>query len=230
MTVAAGVHVRLRASAFTAKFPARLTGVAVPARSEAARDAAGQSLMLLAALALLSPACWPAAVRAPGPAVHPVRASPARRAALGTSGAGGVVDGATRRRLGGATAALDAAAVARAVYPGLTPATGHKRSWSWKRATGRRRWRPRRWRAHRWARRSSTQKAAQLPAASVAALEAMRPLGPPALGGAQVIAVGTSAPAGYRALILHGGTSTCCRRQRSPALVQRAARRPAPRR
>jgi hypothetical protein len=102
-------------------------------------------------------------------------------------------------RLGGADPATNAAAVARAVYPGLTAAT-----------------RPqvvvvtddRRWGA---ALAASALAGAplgapllyaegdRLPQATVQALRSMRPLGSAALGGAQVLRVGTAAPLdGYR--------------------------------
>jgi hypothetical protein len=126
-----------------------------------------------------------------------------------TPTAGGAESVATKNtiRLGGADPASDAAAVARAVYSGLTPASRpqaavlvDERDW-----------------------------AASLAAASLAgaplgapllysdgealadvsrrALEAMRPVGAPALGGAQVIRIGTSAavPEGYRTRGVPGG-------------------------
>jgi hypothetical protein len=103
-------------------------------------------------------------------------------------------------RLGGADAASDAAAVAEAIYPGLTPATRpqavvlvNKRNWYGALA-------------------ASTLASAplgapllyadgdKLPEVSEQALRAMRPLGAHSLGGAQVIRVGTTAPVpdGYR--------------------------------
>jgi hypothetical protein len=110
-------------------------------------------------------------------------------------------------RLGDAEPASDAAAVARAVYPGLTPATRpqavvlvDERAWPAALA-------------------AATLAAAPLgapllyadgnalPAVSLQALEALHPTGAPALGGAQVIRVGTSAsvPGGYRTQTLAGG-------------------------
>ncbi len=113
----------------------------------------------------------------------------------------GAVSVATRNttRLGGADAAADAAAVARAVYPGLTPATRplavvlvDERDWLGALAASV---------------LSSAPAGAPilysegetLPAVSRQTLEAMHPLGAPALGGAQVIRIGTSAavPGGY---------------------------------
>ncbi len=107
----------------------------------------------------------------------------------------GAVSVATRNttRLGGDDVAADAAAVARAVYPGLTAATRplavvivNERDWLGALA-------------------SSVLAGAPagapilfsegetLPAVSLQTLEAMHPLGAPALGGAQVIRIGTAA-------------------------------------
>jgi hypothetical protein len=102
-------------------------------------------------------------------------------------------------RLGGAEAVTDAAAVARAVYPGLTAAT-----------------RPQTVvlvNEHDWAGALAASVLAStplgaailysdgntLPAVSSQTLQALHPLGASALGGAQVIRIGTSAPvpAGY---------------------------------
>lgn len=112
----------------------------------------------------------------------------------------GAVSLATRNttRLGGADAPADAAAVARAVYPGLTPAT---RPLSVVLVN-----------VHDWpaALMASVLSSAPtnapilfsegntLPAVSSQTLEAMHPLGAPALGGAQVIEIGTSAPIPHR--------------------------------
>jgi hypothetical protein len=107
----------------------------------------------------------------------------------------GAVSVATRNttRLGGADAAADAAGIARAVYPGLTPATRpqavvlvNERDWL---------------AALVASVLSSAPSGAPilysegetLPAVSRETLEAMQPLGAPTLGGAQVIEVGTSA-------------------------------------
>jgi hypothetical protein len=125
---------------------------------------------------------------------------PAPFASVGSPGRGTIAL-ATKNttRLGGADPATNAAAVARAVYPGLTAAT-----------------RPqvvvvtddRRWGA---ALAASALAGAplgapllyaegdRLPQATVQALRSMRPLGSAALGGAQVLRVGTAAPLdGYR--------------------------------
>jgi hypothetical protein len=122
--------------------------------------------------------------------------------ALAPPTAHGVVGVSTKNttRLGGADPVSDAAAVAEAVYPGLTPAT-----------------RPQvvvLVNEHNWfaALAASVLTSAplgapllyadgdKLPEASAQALRAMRPLGASSLGGAQVIRIDTSAPvpAGYR--------------------------------
>jgi hypothetical protein len=127
----------------------------------------------------------------------------ARSVRLGAApSAQGVVGIATKNttRLGGADPASDAAAVAQAVYPGLTAATRpqavvlvNERDW------------PASLTASVLA---STPLGApllfadgdELPDVTTRALEAMRPIGAAALGGAQVIRIGTSAgvPDGYR--------------------------------
>jgi hypothetical protein len=110
-------------------------------------------------------------------------------------------------RLGGADPVFDAAAVARAVYPGLTSTTRpqavvlvDERDWAAALA-------------------ASTLAGAPLgapllysdgnalPDASLHALEAMHPIGASALGGVQVIRIGTSAavPSGYRTRSLPAG-------------------------
>jgi hypothetical protein len=97
-------------------------------------------------------------------------------------------------RIGGADTAADAAAVARTVYPGLTPATRpgvvalvNDRNWA---------------AALTAAVLAGAPTGApllysdgeSLPAVSLQSLEAMHPTGASALGGAQVISIGTSAP------------------------------------
>jgi len=124
---------------------------------------------------------------------------PARK--LAPVDAQGAVSVATRNttRLGGADVAADAAAVARAVYPGLTPATRPQAVV----LVNERNWLP----ALAASVLSSAPAGAPilysegetLPAVSRQTLEAMHPLGAPTLGGAQVIRIGTSAalPSGY---------------------------------
>jgi hypothetical protein len=122
---------------------------------------------------------------------------------LGSAGAGGLAT-ANTTRLGGSSPVADAAAVARAVYPGLTPASRPQAvvivdAGDWPAALA----------------ASSLAGAplqapilyaqgGALPAESAAALAAMQPSGSPALRGAQVIAVGVPPPAGYRTLSLTG--------------------------
>ncbi|MGO9760308.1 MAG: hypothetical protein ACLP1Q_03470 [Solirubrobacteraceae bacterium] len=134
-----------------------------------------------------------------GGAEQPGSTSSARKLAPVT--AQGAVSVATRNttRLGGADVAADAAAVARAVYPGLTAATRplavvlvNDRDWLPALAASV---------------LSSAPAGAPilysegetLPAVTRQTLEAMHPLGAPALGGAQVIRIGTAAavPDGY---------------------------------
>jgi hypothetical protein len=132
---------------------------------------------------------------------------------IGTTGAVPAASGATgvatknTVRLGGGDPASDAAAVARAVYPGLTPGSRpqavvlvDERDWPASLAA---------------ASLAAAPLGAPLlysdgealPAASRQALEAMRPLGATATGGAQVIRIGTSAaaPDGDRTLAVPGG-------------------------
>jgi hypothetical protein len=111
-------------------------------------------------------------------------------------------------RLGGADPADDAAAVARAVYPGLTPATRpqavviiDQRDWPAALAASS---------------LASAPLAAPLlyadgdtlPEVSEQALSAMRPIGAATLGGVQAITVGDSvgAPAGYKSKAIAGST------------------------
>ena len=123
-------------------------------------------------------------------------------------GSGGAVGLVTRNttRLGGEDAATDAATIARTVYPGLTrasrPATVVLVD------------------EHDWAAALAAsalagaslrapvlyeQKGA-LPPVSSATLQALHPTGSPALGGAQVLTIGTaSPPAGYRGRRVGGG-------------------------
>jgi hypothetical protein len=97
-------------------------------------------------------------------------------------------------RLGGGDVATDAAAVARAVYPALTPATRPEVVV----LVNDRDWLP----ALAASVLSSAPTGApilfsegnELPAVTRQTLEALHPLGAPALGGAQVIRIGTSAP------------------------------------
>jgi hypothetical protein len=126
--------------------------------------------------------------------------------AAATSGATGVATKNTVR-LGSGDPAADAAAVARAVYPGLTPASRpqavvlvDERDWSVSLAAASLAGAPLR-------APLLYSKGEALAEASRQALEAMRPTGAAAIGGAQVIRVGTSAavPDGDRTLAVPGG-------------------------
>jgi hypothetical protein len=116
-------------------------------------------------------------------------------------------------RLGGANPVADAAAVALATYPGLTPATRPQavvlvddHDWPAALAAA--------------ALASSPLRApllysegGSLPALSAQALAALKPTGAAPLGGAQVIEVGpATAPAGYRPLALRGEPATLAAR------------------
>ncbi len=124
----------------------------------------------------------------------------------------GAVSVATRNttRLGGADVASDAAAVARAVYPGLTAATRPLAvvlvdSHDWLGALA----------ASVFASAPTSapilySEGETLPAVSRQTLEAMHPLGAPRLGGAQVIRIGASVPvpAGYTTRTVRAGLPT----------------------
>jgi hypothetical protein len=110
-------------------------------------------------------------------------------------------------RLGGADAAVDAAAVAMTVYPGLTPASRPAAVVLVAEAD---------WPAAIAASDLAAAplgapilytRGAQLPDPTARALRAMHPTGAPALGGAQVIRVGTTAPPpnGYRTITVAAG-------------------------
>jgi len=152
---------------------------------------------VLAFAALMLAACGKgneqAAVTSGGGAGTPSKLAPVA--------AQGAVSVATRNttRLGGSDVAADAAAVARAVYPGLTPATRpqavvlvDERDW------------PAALSASALAGAPAGapilfSEGGALPQISLQTLEAMHPLGAPALAGAQVISIGASVatPAGY---------------------------------
>ncbi len=145
-----------------------------------------------------------------GGSAQPAGAISARR--LAPVAAQGAVSVATRNttRLGGSDVAADAAAVARAVYPGLTAATRPLAVV----LVDEREWLP--------ALAASVLSGAPagapiiyseggtLPAVSRETLEAMHPLGAPALGGAQVIRIGTTAalPGGYVTRTVRVGVPT----------------------
>jgi hypothetical protein len=162
-------------------------------------------LRLLAALALCGGSPGILAACGKGGGAH---SSTSPASALPAPEAQGVAGIATKNttRLGGEEPADDAAAVARAVYPGLTPATRPQAvvlvdEGDWPAALA----------------ASSLASAPlgapllyaerpTLPDVSTQALEAMRPLGASTLGGAQVIAVGAGVGApGYRVRAIAGG-------------------------
>jgi hypothetical protein len=152
------------------------------------RSPRANGILLAVALAGALAGCGKTALRR-----HPASGPAAAVAPAAAEGAVSVVTKNTAR-LGGADAASDAAAVARAVYPGLTPATRpqavvvvDERNWPGALAAA--------------VMASAPIRApllysegAALPEVSLQALEAMRPTGSPALGGAQVIMLGSSAP------------------------------------
>jgi hypothetical protein len=120
-------------------------------------------------------------------------------------GAGGLATKNTTR-LGGADAATDAAAVALAVYPGLTAASRPQavtivddRDWAVALAASALAAAPLR-------APLLYSEGGALPAVSAQALGAMRPNGAPGLGGSQVVEVGPAArPGGYHLGVLRGG-------------------------
>lgn len=121
---------------------------------------------------------------------------------LGDAGAGGLSTGNTNR-LGGETPAQDAAAISRAIYPGLTPGTRPQAvvivdagQWPVALAASALSGAPLR-------APIIYSEGGVLPSASTAALQAMAPTGARALGGAQVIAIGSApSPSSYRTLAL----------------------------
>jgi hypothetical protein len=135
----------------------------------------------------------------------PVGSSGAPIAQVSTQGAGGLATKNTTR-LGGSDPATDAAAVARAVYPGLTVSTrpqavvlADEHDWPAALAAS----------ALASAPLSAPllySEGSTLPSVSSQALAAMHPTGAAQAGGAQVIRIGTTtaAPAGYRTSTLAG--------------------------
>jgi hypothetical protein len=161
-------------------------------------------LRLLAALVLCG-----GALTACGKGSH-ARTAGSGAAALPAPEARGVAGISTKNttRLGGADPADDAAAVARAVYPGLTPATRPQAVVIVDRGD---------WPAALAASSLASAPLAApllyadgdtLPEVSEQALRAMRPIGAATLGGVQAITVGDSvgAPAGYRSKAIEGST------------------------
>jgi hypothetical protein len=183
---------------------------------------------MLLAVALLAGAlggCGKTALRR-----HPPSGPVAAVTPVAPQGAVSVVTKNTSR-LGGADGASDAAAVARAVYPGLTPATRpqvvvvvDERNWPAALAAA--------------AMASAPIRApllysegTTLPEVSLQALEAMRPTGSPAVGGAQVILLGSSAaaPAGYTSRTVAVPTASAAAAAASVERLVTASRSAAPR-
>ena len=161
----------------------------------------------LAALLLLGAALAGCGKSLPGQTGASSEAAVATVAGTGQLAASGLATKNTTR-LGGSNPVADAAAVALATNPGLTPATRPQAvvlvndgDWTAALAAA--------------ALASSPlnapllySEANSLPALSAQALAALKPTGAALLGGAQVIEVGTSAaPAGYRTISLDGGGS-----------------------
>jgi ell wall binding domain 2 (CWB2) len=124
----------------------------------------------------------------------------------------GIVATRNTTRLGGATAAEDAAAVALAVYPGLTTATRpqaavlvDERDWPAALVAATLAGGP----LHApllYTSGGGGSGGGELPSATAAALTALRPTGAAAVEGAQVIAIGDAAvPGGYRARAVRAG-------------------------
>jgi hypothetical protein len=174
-------------------------GAPAPASVRSVRLAPSPRLLL--AVLALSTACAGCGKTAPAPPGASTGAGPATN--IAASGAASI---ATRNtiRLGGADAASDAAAVARAVYPGLTAATRPQTVV----LVDERDWRV----ALLGAALASAPLGAPLlygeggglPEASAQALGALHPTGAAALGGAQAISLGGPAAVlgGYRTRVL----------------------------
>jgi hypothetical protein len=149
--------------------------------------------------------------------------------AIGPVAAQGAVSVATRNttRLGGADAAADAAAVARAVYPGLTATTRPQAVVLVD--------------EHDWAAALAASALAgaplnapllysegsSLPAVSAQSLTAMHPTGARSLAGAQVIRVGTAAaPSGYATRALRTGVPAATAAAIAQLLIAADGQRP----
>jgi hypothetical protein len=163
-------------------------------------------LRLLAALVLCG-----GALSACGKGAHTGGAAGSGTAGLPAPEARGVAGISTKNttRLGGADPADDAAAVARAVYPGLTPATRPQAVVIVDRSD---------WPAALAASSLASAPLAApllyadgntLPEVSEQALRAMRPIGSATLNGVQAITVGTSVgvPSGYKSTAIAGSTA-----------------------
>jgi hypothetical protein len=165
------------------------------------------------------------------PRSHPASGPAAAVAPVAPQGAVSLVTRNTAR-LGGADVASDAAAVARAVYPGLTPATRPQAvvvvdEGNWPAALA----------ASIMASAPIGapllySQGAALPEVSLQALAAMRPTGSPALGGAQVIMLGSSAaaPAGYVSRTVAVPTTSAAAAAAAVERLFTASRSPSPQR
>jgi len=181
-------------------------------------------MLLAVALVAALAGCGKTALRR-----HPASGPAAAVAPVAAQGAVSVVTKNTAR-LGGADAASDAASVARAVYPGLTPAT-----------------RPQAVVVvdeHNWPAALAAavlasapirapllySEGAAMPEVSLQALEAMRPTGSPALGGAQVILLGSSvaAPGGYVSRTVAVPTTSAAAAAAAVERLLAASRSPSP--
>lgn len=189
-------------------FPVAMRASPVTRRASNTRSGAPWAATTLGAMlvaTLLLAGCGKSAVSGSGAPERTGANQAPSTTMLGRSGSGGIVTASTTR-LGGTDPIEDAAAIAQTVYPGFTEAVRPKavvivKAGDWPAALA-----------------ASALAGAPLlapilyseggglPAASEAALKAMRPLGSQALGGAQVIAIGTPAPSGYRALTLQASS------------------------
>jgi hypothetical protein len=183
-------------------------------------------MLLAVALVTALAGCGKTALRS-----HPASGPAAAVAPVAPQGAVSLVTRNTAR-LGGADVASDAAAVARAVYPGLTPATRPQAvvivdEGNWPAALA----------ASIMASAPIGapllySQGAALPEVSMQALAAMRPTGSPALGGAQVIMLGSSAaaPAGYVSRTVAVPTTSAAAAAAAVERLFTASRSPSPQR
>jgi hypothetical protein len=183
-------------------------------------------MLLAVALVAALAGCGKTALRS-----HPASGPAAAVAPVAPQGAVSLVTRNTAR-LGGADVASDAAAVARAVYPGLTPATRPQAvvvvdEGNWPAALA----------ASIMASAPIGapllySQGAALPEVSLQALAAMRPTGSPALGGAQVIMLGSSAaaPAGYVSRTVAVPTTSAAAAAAAVERLFTASRSPSPQR
>lgn len=171
-------------------------------------------MLLLAGVALLLAGCGKGNITTSGEGKQSSSAGQAGRqqagapsaTLLGAGGAGGISTGSTTR-IGGADPVLDAAAVARTLYPGLTGGTRPEAVVIVDRGD---------WPAALAASGLAAAplrapilyaEGSSLPSVSDSALAAMHPTGSSALHGAQVICVASAAcPTGYRTMSIHAAS------------------------